>query len=110
MKKLIRDPELDQLVEELNRNEAPRPRAVDNLPAPPPSSVPEGSAFETLLAEMAQRGASDMLIVAGMQPVFRISGRLQQLDREALSAEEIRILLAAFTTGRLREKIETDGA
>jgi twitching motility protein PilT len=110
MKKLIRDPELDQLVEELNRNEAPRPHAVDNLPAPPPSSVPEGSAFETLLAEMAQRGASDMLIVAGMQPVFRISGRLQQLDREPLSAEEIRILLAAFTTGRLREKIETEGA
>jgi twitching motility protein PilT len=110
MKKLIRDPELDQLVEELNRNEAPRPHAVDNLPAPPPSSVPEGSAFETLLAEMAQRGASDMLIVAGMQPVFRIGGRLQQLDREPLSAEEIRILLAAFTTGRLREKIETEGA
>jgi len=110
MKKLIRDPELDQLVEELNRNDAPRPHAVDNLPVPPPSSVPEGSAFETLLAEMAQRGASDMLIVAGMQPVFRISGRLQQLDREPLSAEEIRILLAAFTTGRLREKIETEGA
>jgi twitching motility protein PilT len=110
MKKLIRDPELDQLVEELNRNDAPRPHAVDNLPAPPPSSVPEGSAFETLLAEMAQRGASDMLIVAGMQPVFRISGRLQQLDREALSAEEIRIMLAAFTTGRLREKIESEGA
>jgi len=112
MKKLMRDPDLDQLVEELNRTDNPRPRAVENLPvAQSPSTLAEGSAFESLLAEMKDRGASDLLIVAGMPPVFRIDGRLQQqLDREAMSAEEVRIMLATVTTGRLRERIESDGA
>jgi len=108
--KLLRDPDLDQLVEELNRTDTPRPRAVENLPAAPPSTVPEGSAFETLLAEMTERGASDMLVVAGMPPVFRVNGRLQPSQREAFTAEEVRVLLAAFTTGRLRERIESEGA
>jgi len=115
MKKLMRDPDLDQLVEELNRTETPRPRAVDpstplGTPAAPPSTVPEGSAFETLLADMVERGASDLLIVAGSAPVFRINGRLLQSDRDPLSAEEVRVLLAPFTSGRLRERIEAEGA
>src|SRR5436305_11584859 len=108
--KLLRDPDLDQLVEELNRTDTPRPRAVENLPAAPPSTVPEGSAFETLLAEMTERGASDMLVIAGMPPVFRVNGRLQPSQREAFTPEEVRVLLAAFTTGRMRERIENEGA
>jgi len=110
MKKLMRDPDLDHLVEELNRTESPRPRAVDDLPTAPPSTVPEGSAFEALLAEMAERRASDMILVAGTPPVFRVDGRLQQSDREPFSAEEVRVLLAAFVSGRLRERIEAEGA
>jgi len=114
MKKLMRDPDLDHLVEELNRTETPRPRAVDDpstsLGTAPPSTVPEGSAFETLLAEMVERGASDLLIVAGSAPVFRINGRLLQSDRDPLSAEEVRVLLGAFTSGRIRERIEAEGA
>jgi twitching motility protein PilT len=112
MKKLIRDPNLDQLVEELNRTDAPGPRGIEDVPSVlPPSTLAEGGAFEALLKEMCERGASDLLIVAGMPPVFRINGRLQQdADREQMSADEVRIMLAAFTTGRLRERIEQDGA
>src|SRR5947209_3623447 len=112
MKKLMRDPNLDQLVEELNRTNAPGPRAVEDVPsAPPPSTLAEGGAFESLLKEMCERGASDLLIVAGMPPVFRIGGRLQQdADREPMAADEVRLMLGPFTTGRLRERIEHDGA
>jgi len=110
MKKLMRDPDLDQLVEELNRTDTSGLRAVGDQPAAPPSTVPEGSAFEALLADMVERHASDLLIVAGSAPVFRINGLLQQSDRDPFSAEEVRMLLAAFTTGRLRERIEAEGA
>src|SRR6185369_2263251 len=110
MKKLMRDPDLDHLVEELNRTETPRPRAVDDLPKAPPSTVPEGSAFEALLAEMTERRASDLILVAGSPPVFRVDGRLVQSEREPFSAEEVRVLLAAFVSGRLRERIEAEGA
>jgi twitching motility protein PilT len=59
---------------------------------------------------MVERGASDLLIVAGSAPAFRINGRLLQSDRDPLSAEEVRVLLAPFTSGRLRERIEAEGA
>src|SRR5947207_13863868 len=101
MKKLMRDPSLDQLVEELNRTDASRPRAVEDLPElpAPPSTLAEGSAFETLLAEMTMRGASDMLVVAGMPPVYRINGRLQPSERDPFTPEEVRVLLGAFISG-----------
>jgi len=111
MKKLMRDPDLDQLVEELNRTETPRPRAVEDVPvAAPPSTVPEGSAFEALLAEMVERKASDLLLMSGTPPVFRINGRLQQSERDPFSAEEVRVLLAPFVSGKLRDRIENEGA
>src|SRR5437867_4110922 len=58
MTKLIRDPQLDQLVKELNRERpAEEPEAV---PAWPPAQVPTGNPIEPLLAEVARRGASDL--------------------------------------------------
>jgi twitching motility protein PilT len=112
MKKLMRDPSLDQLVEELNRTDASRPRAVEDLPElpAPPSTLAEGSAFEALLAEMTTRGASDMLVVAGMPPVYRINGRLQPSERDPFTPEEVRVLLGAFISGKARERIEAEGA
>ena len=112
MKKLMRDPSLDQLVEELNRTDASRPRAVEDLPElpAPPSTLAEGSAFEALLAEMTSLGASDMLVVAGMPPVFRINGRLQQSEHDPFTPEEVRVLLGAFISGKARERIEAEGA
>src|SRR5687768_15753732 len=75
MKKLTPDPELAQLVRELNETEAAidDTRATTAWPAP---TVPEGNPIERLLIEMAQRGASDLILVAGTPPVFRLAGRL----------------------------------
>ena len=108
-KKLTPDPQLEQLVRELNEAEAAtsEERATAGWP---PSSVPEGNPLEKLLIEMAQRGASDLLIIAGVPPVFRIAGRLTRTADTPFSSDDIQSLLGNLVTGRLREKIDSDGA
>jgi len=110
MKKLTPDPELEALVRELNDTEpaANEVRAVTAAWAPP--SVAEGNPLEKLLIEVAQRGASDLLLVAGVPPVFRIGGRLTRTADAPLSSDDIQGLLAAVVTARVREKIDADGA
>ncbi|HEX6084475.1 MAG TPA: PilT/PilU family type 4a pilus ATPase [Thermoanaerobaculia bacterium] len=110
MKKLTPDPQLEALVRELNDSEAAanEERAVSMAWAP--ASVAEGNPLEKLLIEAAQRGASDLLLVAGVPPVFRIGGRLTRTAEGALTNDEIHALLAGVLTGKVREKIEADGA
>jgi twitching motility protein PilT len=114
MKKLIPDPELSQLVRELNDSEPPMHDATGELravaPAWPSAAVEEGNPIERLLIEMAQRGASDLLIVAGAPPVFRIGGRLAKTTDAALSNDDIQNLFASMLTSRLREKMDSEGA
>ena len=107
-KKLIPDPEIEQLVRELNESDPP-PGGQDAR-RPAVESLEAGNALETLLIEMAQRGASDLLIVAGVPPVFRVGGRLNRTTDALLSSDDIQSLLANLLTARLREKIDADGA
>jgi len=109
MKKLTPDPQLEALVRELNDSEGAvnEERAVA---AWAPASVAEGNPLEKLLIEVAQRGASDLLLVAGVAPVFRIGGRLARTAETPLSNEEIHALLAGVLGAKVREKIEADGA
>src|SRR5580765_7482314 len=99
-KKLIPDPELDQLVRELNQTNAGatlgEPESEDEPAAAgaaargplwPASTVRSGEPFERLLIEMAQRGASDLIVVAGAPPVFRVGGRLVRADASAFDAD-----------------------
>ena len=106
MTKLIRDPELEALVRELNDG-----GEVVGAPDAPalPLHVPAGNPLEKLLIEVAQHGASDLLIVSGVPPVFRIGGRLERKG-DALSTDEVQSLFAALLTGRVREKLESEGA
>jgi twitching motility protein PilT len=109
MAKLTRDPGLEALVRELNDTE-PVPDPTGAVISWPASSVPEGNALETLLIDVAQRGASDLLIVAGAPPVFRIAGRLSRTNDAPLSSDDIHALFAGVVTGRVREKLESDGS
>jgi twitching motility protein PilT len=109
MTKLIRDPQLEALVRELNDAEAATNDSGTAAPWPP-ANVPAGNPLEAMLIEMAQRGASDLLIIAGAPPVFRIGGRLVRTTDAPLSTDDIHALLATLVTPRLREKIEAEGA
>ena len=109
MTRLTPDPDLEQLVRELNDTET----AIDEGRAAtlwPPSSVPEGNPLEALLLQMAERGASDLLVIAGSSPIFRIGGRLARTADAALSTEDLHSLLAPLITARVREKIDQEGA
>jgi twitching motility protein PilT len=116
MTKLIRDPQLEALVRELNdgrdADEVDDMRASGDAlsaPTPFPVHVPEGNPFEKLLIEVAQRGASDLLLVAGVPPVFRVSGRLERTG-DPLSVDDVQALFAPLLTGRVREKLDAEGA
>ena len=130
MKKLMRDPDLEALVRELNEGSDLRSSAngeSEGAPETPVGSAPVGSdlsfspeartakessepdRLEGLLIEAAQRGASDLLLVAGVPPVFRIGGRLTR-SGDGLAGEDVQAFLAPVLGGRLRERLESDGA
>jgi twitching motility protein PilT len=108
MTKLIRDPQLDQLVKDLNSTNASA-EAVGS-PAWPAAQVPAGNPIEPLLTEMARRGASDLLILAGSPPIYRIDGRLLRADSPALDGEQVQTLLGVFLTSRIQERLDIDGS
>jgi twitching motility protein PilT len=165
----LRDPEIDRLVDELNRRpgmpdaDAPdaasaggggdlpagipgsppladsdrlltldgRPLAVGGAPPPhaapaapaapaaasrglseplPRASLEAGEALGALLAQAIHRGASDLLLLAGLPPVFRIDGRLRRGDSDPLDAEDIVRLFQAQLASHARRDIEERGA
>jgi twitching motility protein PilT len=75
----MKDPEdLDALVSELNA-EVPRPRKADS----------ETARLRAWIEDVVERGASDLLLVAGAQPSIRIDGVVTPLPEGPLSGEEI---------------------
>jgi twitching motility protein PilT len=108
MTKLTPDPQLEQLVRELNTpspGEQPATRSQW-----PPETIAAGDPLEKLLSEMIRREASDLHLIAGAPPVFRVGSRLLREDAEVLEAEAVQSLLAPLITARMREQIERDGA
>ena len=82
MTKRLINPELDELVRQMNRvdghdevveGEDPSASGLD-----PPSirDVQGDEPLERLLVEMVQRKASDLLLIPGAPPVLRINGEL----------------------------------
>ncbi|HEX9458534.1 MAG TPA: PilT/PilU family type 4a pilus ATPase [Thermoanaerobaculia bacterium] len=108
MTRLLPDPELDRMVRELNEHEAAA-EAVNRSPWPA-AQVPSGNPLEALLIEVARRGASDLLIIAGAPPVFRVGGHLLRGAGPPLSGDDVAALLDTFLTPRVRERIVDDGA
>ncbi len=107
MSKLIRDPQLDELVRELNQTGS---NGGDDRQVVATGVVGEGEALEPLLREMTQRGASDLLLVAGMPPVYRIDGNLLRADAAPLSSDEIHNLFATAVAGRVLDRAAESGA
>lgn len=109
--KLIRDPQLDRLVHEINESDAaPAQRTAPAASSWPPAQVSTGNPLESLLAEVVRLGASDLLLFAGSAPVFRVAGRLNRTDAAPLDDSDLQELLGEFLTLRIRERMDADGS
>jgi twitching motility protein PilT len=85
--------ELSRLVDELNRSKA--------------ATVSGGSlSIDRLLTLAAQRGASDIVLVAGSAIALRVKGALTPAAGKPLSSEDIRGLLLPLLTARQAEELE----
>jgi twitching motility protein PilT len=90
--------DLNQLIHALNRGTdaasgGEEPDGALLQPADSPGLDP-------LLAQAADRGASDILLVAGAPPAWRLNGHLVPTRGPALEAEEVRRLLVPLLSSR----------
>jgi twitching motility protein PilT len=125
----LHDPELDRLVQELNRQQGPAPAAAGAGPAaggrqaePPPAAadlaldsptqarVEEGGTLDRLLSEMVRHGASDLLLMAGLPPVFRVDGRLLRGDSAPLDADDLPAMFRGHLGARARRELDERGS
>ncbi|HBL27716.1 MAG TPA: type IV pili twitching motility protein PilT [Acidobacteria bacterium] len=131
MTEQIRNPELDQLVRELNRRTpapeaaertpfvpaagaaAPRsalPEAFEPLDKPAQARVEEGGALDRFLLEMIRQGASDLLLIAGLAPAFRVDGRLTRPDLPPLDGDDLAGLFRSHLGARARRDLDERGS
>ncbi len=82
MGELIPDPELERIINEMNREASAEHTESDAAAAwdgPDLREVHGDEALDAILGEMVRRQASDLLLVPDSQPVVRIDGRLETL-------------------------------
>ncbi len=78
--------------------------------APPQAEVDPGSALGALLADVLRRGASDLLLIPSLPPVFRVDGRLKRGEAGAMSGDGIARLFQAQLGGRAQREVEERGS
>lgn len=64
-------------------------------------------ALETLLKVMAQNGASDLFITAGVPPRAKVNGRIRSLQQNSLSAEQVSRLVYGTMDEMQRDEFKT---
>lgn len=64
--------------------------------------------MRSLLNVALRYGASDIHMVVGSPPIFRIHGRLRRLEVDALAATDVRRLLFSLLSYRQREQFELE--
>ena len=87
--------DLDRLAEELERLN----RDV----------VPKGTGLEMLLRRMAEREASDLILVAGEPPIFRVNGAVQRADAALLDGEDVEHLVVPMLPGHAQKAFRETG-
>jgi twitching motility protein PilT len=118
MTRKLNDPDLDRLVQELNSQDSPGEPEKEAAPPPPSESldlpgrarVEEGEVLDTLLLEMSRRQASDLLLLAGMPPVFRVDGRLVKAQDEVLDGDELARMFRPHLGTRARRDLDERGS
>jgi twitching motility protein PilT len=87
--------ELDRLVEELH---AQRPQ------------IGAGDRLTGWLTHMRTRGASDLLLVAGMPPALRVDGRVERTGEAPLDGDEIEVAVLPTLPGHARQRYLSSSA
>ena len=119
----LRDPELDQLVRSLNQQSAARetdlafapetsePAGPLTLRTPAQAEVGEGEPLDRFLTELIQQKASDLLLIAGLPPIFRVNGRLLRMEeRGPLEGDEIKRMFQPHLGAKERQELEERGS
>ena len=81
----------------------------EGMPAGGSPSIPVGgeAPIEAMLRAMAQRGASDLHLTAGVSPLMRLHGEIQRADdAPPISADALRSLLWPIVPRRNRDEFE----
>ncbi len=74
------------------------------------SSIPAGSRLDQWLKAVAADNASDLHLRAGLPPVYRVSGHLQPMDPQPVTAEELHGLCLELVPERKRQELEDTGS
>ena len=119
----LRDPELDQLVRSLNEQnparepdlafapETSEPAGPLTLRTPAQAEVGEGEPLDRFLTELIQQKASDLLLIAGLPPIFRVNGRLLRMEeRGPLEGDEIKRMFHPHLGAKERQELEERGS
>jgi twitching motility protein PilT len=88
--------------DELDRLAAELEQAYGAVPAP-------DSGLESWLAVMADRSASDLLLLAGEPPVLRVDGRIMRASQTPLDSTEIETMVLAVLPRHAQQRYRTLG-
>ena len=105
------DPDLESIVQELNKKVKPLDSDPANLPGPQPVKSSEDTtgpsdSLDDLLRIASRRDASDLILVAGSGLILRIHGSLVQSSGALFSEDDIKSLILPLLTRRRRQELE----
>ena len=88
------DPDLNALVRQINDDSDDRVKSSPVAPAR--REVQEDDPLRALLIEMSRLAATDLLLIPGTPPVFRVHGRLTTGQFGAIAHDDVHALFRAF--------------
>ena len=105
------DPDLESIVQELNKKVKASDSALSELPGPQPVESAEDTSGPTdslddLLRTASRRDASDLILVAGSGLILRINGSLVQSKGALFSEDDIKSLVLPLLTKRRQQELE----
>jgi len=104
----IPDSDLNELVRELNRSSSadsglpPTVTDDESLPHLGLREVASDGPLRGLLVEMSRRGATDLLLIPGAAPVFRVNGKLVPGDDSVVGHDEVARLFRAVVPDMMK--------
>lgn len=89
--------------------EAPRSESFPSLHSEQPPVATPGL-LEPLFRQLAESGASDLLLVPGEPPVLRLHGHLRRLQQPALTPDDLTTLFEPYLGGYRGQRLKERGS